>query len=41
LVDLASARPEDLARLPMIGRETALKIMSYIESVVSVSERAR
>jgi hypothetical protein len=25
----------------MIGRETALKIRSYIESVVSVSEGAR
>jgi helicase len=41
LADLASARPEDLARLPMIGRETAQKIRSYIESVVSVSEGAR
>jgi len=41
LADLANVRPEDLARLPMIGRETAQKIRSYIESVVSVSEGAR
>jgi hypothetical protein len=37
LADLANVRPEDLARLPMIGRETALKIRSYIESVLASS----
>jgi helicase len=37
LADLANVRPEDLARLPMIGRETAQKIRSYIESVLTSS----